>query len=735
MRRLLPLILALTASPLFAHWETENTTFPWATPGQVRWLIDYSTMEKAHLKLMLGAQFNLIHGGGIKPDALQLIKDTPGAHAMQYICSRTIYHAVLFPKFPELKTAAILNPAGEYQTNYGNPARYGGCWNQPAWLSYIKMRMDELHTAGMHAVFFDNPMTWACYCPRCQELFTKFAKEKTGQELRLNQFGKPTELENWFTIDTAERFWKQIHAHAQSKGMFIVANNMTYYLVNQGLVDGVFSEASGHAPFMQDIAAHKIGLAASHGKPVAILDYVPQRVRMARGKQEFNHSSGSGQKWVGAPVAEEFEVGYAQGLACGGNYCANSSLELGRRIEFLKDPEDARIWASLGKYGNFAKGHPEVFAKAHPGATVGVLFSLTKGPREGEILGMNRGSVNKLLWAMNRAGVASEIIVEDDLTTKRLAGLKAIVVDDISPLEPVAVKALKQFAEAGGTVVFAAPGMIRERFAAPSAAAPLTSLFPTLPQMESYTFAVTDAVLEGYTLEGARAMAGKVGKATFPFAGKAGSYRVTVPYLDENDGQGSYDLLVDGKQVGQWKNDQDDDTVREYVSPALKLKPGAKLTVVGHSDGGEYARIHGLRVYTDSGQGGFIDSKLGKGRMLQIATSLAKLPTGEGAKVWQALRGLEPVTPAGQWPEKLLLNLTRATSGGPLCAHLVNYDFRYDEKYALQKIEPAGPVTLNVGNAKSARLLSPDGEEQTLVVKNGQVQVPAVRVYSVVVLN
>jgi hypothetical protein len=44
-------------------------------------------------------------------------------------------------------------------------------------------------------------------------------------------------------------------------------------------------------------------------------------------------------------------------------------------------------------------------------------------------------------------------------------------------------------------------------------------------------------------------------------------------------------------------------------------------------------------------------------------------------------------------------------------------------------------VTLKVGNVKSARLLSPDGEEQRLVVKDGQVQVPAVRVYSVVVLE
>lgn len=735
LRTLLPLLLSLAASPLFAHWEVANPTFPWATPGQVRWLIDYATMEKPHIQLMLDAQFNLIQGGAFKPDALALLKSTPGAHSMQYICSRTVYHAQLFPKYPQLKDACVLNPDQSYKIIYNNPARYAGCWNQPAWLDYIKSAMDNVQAAGVDTIFFDNPMTWECYCPKCQELFSKFAKEKTGQDLKLNQFGKPTELENWFTIDTAERFWTQIHAYAQSKHMFIVANNMTYYLVNRGLVDGVFGEAGGHPPFQQDIAAYKIGLAASHGKPTGILDYIPYKVMMQRGRQEFNGSQGSGLKWVGAPIAEEFEVGYAQGLACGGNYIANTELELGRRIEMLKDPEDARIWASLRKYGEFAEGHPEVYAKAQPGATVGVLFSLTKGPREGEILGMNRGSVNALLWALNRQGIAAEVIVEDDLTPQRLTGLKAVIVDDVNPLQPEAAEGLRQFARAGGTVVFAAPGKVRDRFAASDTAKSLAGFFPGLRAMQSFGFAPTEAELDGYELEGNRIKTMGMGKATFSFSGPAGSYRIAVQYLDENDGKGSFDLLVDGQQVGQWQNDKDDDQVHEYLSRGVKLHEGSKITVVGHSDGGEYGRIYGLRVYSDTGKGAVSEGQFGRGRIFQAAVSLSKLPVAEGRHLWEALRAIEPVTAQGAWPEKLLLNLTRATPQGPPCAHLVNYDFRYDDKFALQKIEPAGPVTLRVGKAKSATLLSPDSAPQKLAVKDGLVQVPAVRVYSVVVLE
>ncbi|MEN6549696.1 MAG: hypothetical protein ABFE07_26940, partial [Armatimonadia bacterium] len=258
---LLALILTtITSTPLWAHWEVENAAFPWATPGQIRWLIDYSTMNRSDVQLMVDAGFNFIQGGGFTPDALELAKATPGVHTMMYICSRTIYHELLFPKYPELKNAAILNPDGTYKIIYNNPKRYAGCWNRPEWLAYIKGQMDAIQARGVDTIFFDNPMTWACYCPTCQELFAKFAREKTGQDLKLGQFGKPTELENWFTIDTAERFWTQIRDYAHSKGIFIVANNMTYWLVNRGLTDGVFSESGGHAPFQQDVAAYKIGL-------------------------------------------------------------------------------------------------------------------------------------------------------------------------------------------------------------------------------------------------------------------------------------------------------------------------------------------------------------------------------------------------------------------------------------------------------------------------------------------
>jgi hypothetical protein len=730
------LLQGIFAPPLWAHWEVTNVPYPWATPGQVRWLINYSKMEVPHVKLMLEAQFNLVQGGSFTPEALQLARATPGVHTMQYICSRTIYHEKLFQSNPELKDAAIRNPDGSYKIIYNNPARYAGCYNRDAWLNYIKTRMDAINANGVDCIFFDNPMTWACYCPTCQELFRRYSKEKTGQELSLGQFGKATELENWFAVDTAQRWFEKVHAYARETGMFIVANNLTYWLVNKGVTDGVFSESGGHAPFAQDIAAYKIGLAASHGKPTGILDYVPGPVRQARGKQVFNGSRGSGQKWVGAPVAEEYEVAYAQGLACGGNYIANYSLELGRRIEHMTDPEDKRIQSALVKYGTFAKGHPEIYASAQPGSPVAILYSLTAGPREGQILGVHRGTTNKLLWTLINGGVPAEVTVEDDLTPERLAGFRGLILGNVSVLEPEAAEGIARFVQAGGTLVLAAPGNVRGRYESASKARPMSAYFPGLPEMDSFTYGPTDMELDGYEVSGPYLkLYAATGRAALNFKGREGQYPVTVSYLDENDGQGSFELGVDGKQVGQWQNNVDDDKVHSYVSPTVTLRPGAKVTVVGHQAGGEYGRLLSLRITTDAGPVGLMRCKVGKGEVLQLACSLTEARSNAREAVLSALRPLCPVSTGAQWPPKLLMNLTKASPQGPICVHLVNYDLKYDDKYALQSIEPAGPVSLRVFDAKTARLLSPDAAERSLEVTNGTVEVPPVKIYSAVILK
>ncbi|MCK5804059.1 MAG: hypothetical protein KAI66_14580 [Lentisphaeria bacterium] len=726
--------LAVALPAVHADWLGRQDAFPWATPGQTTWLIDYSRMNEAHVKLMLEAKFNLLQGGSFTPGALRLAKSTPGIHTMQYICSRTIYHKLLFKTNPELKDAAILNPDGSYKIIYHNPARYAGCYNRKAWLEYIKGRMDTLQATGIDCIFFDNPMTWACYCPTCRTRFREFAKNKTGHELDVGQFDRPTELEHWFSVETAQRFFEKVHAYAQRKGMFMVVNNLTYWLVNQGVTDGVFTEAWGHPPFGDDIAAYKVGLAASRGKPTGVLSYIPQAVKKARGHMVKNHSRGSGEKPVGAPVAEEFELGYAEGLACAGNYMVNYSLELGRHIPAVTQPEDKRIQAAMVKYGTFVKSHPDVYADPVPGSPIAVLYSLTTGPRTGQILGHRRPDANKLLWALIHTGLPVEVIVEDDLTPERLKGTRAIIVSGVAVLEPEAVAGLERFARAGGTVVFAGAARVRGRYEPADRAKSLSACFPGLPIMDLFEYTSGNLELNGYEVEGERVKASDIGRATATFNGAKGRYRIAVSYLDENDGKGSFDLEIGDRKIQTWNSDADDNLWHVHVSAAVPLNPGAKVTVVGHSEGGEYARIRRIRISTDLGTESGADIRVGEGRVILRDTPLDQLNPTRREQVLSELRPLCPIrTATHPWPAKLLVNLTRSRSGRTVNVHLVNYDFTYDEGYALRTIRPVGPLRIAVPGAKSARLLSPDHNERTLEITDGIVEVPSIKTYSVII--
>ncbi len=733
------LAVALAVPGARAHWLSEAGAEPWSSPGTLRWLIDYSTMEPAHVRGMIDAGFNLIQGGGFRPEARELAGATPGVTTMQYICSRTIYHERLFLTNPELKNAAILAPDGSYKIIYGNPARYAGCYNRPEWLAYVKAAMDRLKSQGVTAIFFDNPMTWACYCPTCKELFRQYAKEHAGHEAELGASGTntaslsgATELEDWFAIDTARRFFAEVHRHAAERGLRIVVNNLTYWLINQGVTDGVFTEGWGHAPFERDIAAYKIGLAASHGKPTGVLDYIPVKVRQSRGRTEFNASRGSGEKWVGAPVADEYELGYAQALACGGNYIANYCLELGRRIEQQTDLEDARIIAALTRLNRFQTAHPEAFVGARPGAEVALWYGLMEGPRRGEILGLNRGGVNHSLWAVINGGVPCEVVVDDDLTADRLAGLRALVVDGPSVIEPEQARGLAEFVTGGGTLVLCNALRVRGRFDPPAAARPISGWLPGLSDVAQLDLAWNELTMTGYAADRsfAKAVAEDARLTAKPDL-PAGDYQVVVTYFDESDGRGSFELIVGGRVVASWQNDADDDKFHKFVSPPVTLKPGDEIAVVGHRHAGELARVSGLRITAAGGEGRARRTKVGRGEVLQVADSLAALPPAERAEVLEALRALSTVTPGDRpWPRTVLVNVTRV--GERRCVHLVNYDFVYAERDKLTAVRATPAITLRVAGARAARWLTADAEPVALTVTDGRITVPPLRLYGVV---
>ncbi len=728
--------LAGLCTLLAADWAPPPDMFPWANPGAVRWAINYRQMNEQHVQALLDARFSLIQGGSFTGEAMPLATDA-GCHRMAYICSRTIYHERLFPEHPELRDAAIMTPEGEYKVIYNNPARYAGCYNRPAWLQYMKGRVDALAEMGLDCIFFDNPMTWECYCPTCRQLFRQYSKQKTGAECELGAEGTPRELERWFTLDTALKFFTEIcdYAHNRDKPMFIVANNLTYWLVDRGVTDGVFSEAGGQAPFGRDMATYKIGLAASHGKPTGILTYIPTAVRMVRGEKRYSGPSAR-ERWYGAPIAEEYEAGCAMGLALGGNYLANFSLNMDRHVLNFTKPEDKRILAACGKYAQFAARWEKLYAGQQPGSRIGVLYDLTEGPRLGDILGTRTSATDKLLWHLQSQGIPADVIVNSDLLNGGTTGLDAIIIDGSAMLPTAEMRGLRQFVEAGGTLVLSAALSIRDRFEPPQAGRPLPEFLPGCADTQSLLLQIPalDLELDGYEPETGRIKCPRRGTAHLTFNGQAGNWRVSVQYLDESDGQSSFELLVNGEAVGSWKADGDDDAWHTFSSDAVQLKPGDTLAVRAQQGGGEYARLSSVMLRAVPAEGSVFQRSLGNGRVIQLAGMLESAEPDEQAVALNALRDVLPVT--GQWPGTALINLLWQPQPGVLGVHIVNFDYKYAKDYVLEAVSPTPEIALKVQDSqlRVARLISPDAETRELAVSDGMIRVPPLKNYGVVLL-
>lgn len=95
-----------------------------------------------------------------------------------------------------------------------------------------------------------------------------------------------------------------------------------------------------------------------------------------------------------------------------------------------------------------------------------------------------------------------------------------------------------------------------------------------------------------------KAASGKTGEAWFTFTGTAGSYNITVYYFDENDGQSTFKLYVNGSQQDTWVANQNlgsgsanSSTLTSRVVSNITLAPGDVIKVTGKQHSNEYARL------------------------------------------------------------------------------------------------------------------------------------------------
>jgi alpha-glucuronidase len=94
----------------------------------------------------------------------------------------------------------------------------------------------------------------------------------------------------------------------------------------------------------------------------------------------------------------------------------------------------------------------------------------------------------------------------------------------------------------------------------------------------------------------------------------AGTYDIAVQYFDLRSGASTFEVMLNGKEIGRWTAngtlpfDQiGGDTSTRYTVEDVPLKPGDKLTVIGHPNGGEPAPLDYVAIYPASAQSGLQD--------------------------------------------------------------------------------------------------------------------------------
>jgi hypothetical protein len=90
------------------------------------------------------------------------------------------------------------------------------------------------------------------------------------------------------------------------------------------------------------------------------------------------------------------------------------------------------------------------------------------------------------------------------------------------------------------------------------------------------------------------------GKAAVTFSGASGTYAVKVRYHDEDDGQGSMQLAVNGRVVDSWNLNLDTASWLTR-SKTLSLNTGDVVEVIGTRHASEYARVDYIEIGSASG--------------------------------------------------------------------------------------------------------------------------------------
>jgi glucose/arabinose dehydrogenase/lysophospholipase L1-like esterase len=100
-------------------------------------------------------------------------------------------------------------------------------------------------------------------------------------------------------------------------------------------------------------------------------------------------------------------------------------------------------------------------------------------------------------------------------------------------------------------------------------------------------------------------LSSSTGTASINFPGETGRYRFSIRYFDENDGESTMEVRVDGAPVDSWVFDQQsEELITRVVNPDIEMSRGTEIEILGRREGGEFARVDYLEFVLTGGSPG-----------------------------------------------------------------------------------------------------------------------------------
>ncbi len=297
--------------------------------------------------------------------------------------------------------------AGIYQ-KMGRVTRYMADLSKPAWMDYLKRRIDMAIDAGADAIMYDN-----CFDPHLGQAFEEIYRYATTRKKDM------LIMANFHKSD------------------FIFNRIINAITTEEGGEAGVFSEANvlnsrfkPEHPFMLRVEG---GLLANNIGRFRIFQNLSEGWKPVHIESRMRE--------LGVPEthmmpAERQQITLAENMMFS---TANETFVEGAFAYRLwhRDPETMDIWRAIGAYNRFLADHEEYYTDIRSLASLAVVID-------------NRSNPVALLNALSGRNVIYDVLYEHELSADRLKRYAAVALIDADLVRDRALKALEEYLSGGG---------------------------------------------------------------------------------------------------------------------------------------------------------------------------------------------------------------------------------------------------------------------------------------------